>query len=250
MAAMGPVLRPNVATVLGMADARSSNPARPAAVLEAIQRINVSPTQATDGFGAPADPLYGLLGVHFVFGAPHQRLPAPLRLILKRDSVWVYERPGALPRLFLPAGSRGCESALWSACTAGVGDFGDLAVVRGEVSPWRAGVPAASSLRLIEVEPARVRAELQGGERRLLASSIFQDGGWRVVFAGGVLRTTVANGPFVAAWMPPGNGEVDVVYRPPGFFFGMGLAALALAGSFAVFVVPPARRRAASRSQT
>ena len=87
------------------------------------------------------------------------------------------------------------------------------------------------------------------GSTCVLASSVYQDGGWRLLLGGSLLPTTVANGPFVAAWLPPGHGPLDLLYRPPGFLAGMLAAALALAAGAALWVPPPAARTR-SRSQT
>jgi hypothetical protein len=242
LAGLDSALRPNFATVYGLADARSSNPARPAAVVDALRRINSAGTQATDVLDNPGDPLYGLLGVRFVIAPPRRREGPPLQRVLKRGAAWVYERPGALPRLFLPAAAAGCTLPSWSGCTAGVTDFGALAMVRELPAPWATAAPAAGRLTVEAVEPALVRAAGSWPERRLLASSVYQDGGWSLLVGGRRLPTTLANGPFVAAWLPAVEKtaeRVELVYRPPGFFTGLLLAALALAGGLAWWVRPP-----------
>jgi Bacterial membrane protein YfhO len=263
IAGLGPALRPNFATMHGLADARSSNPARPAAVLEAISRVNGRANQATDVFTAPDDPLYDLLGVRYLITAPRQRLPAPLRPVLKRKAAWIWERPRPLPRLFLPAAAGSCLAPTWAVCNAGIGDFAAQAVLRPTrqmdlPAAWAAADPAAASLVLNALEPARIRATARLAERRLLASSVYQDGGWALL-AGGAdghgfrkIPTTLANGPFVAAWLPapsasvPSSGggslrpiELELIYRPPGFLAGLLLAALALAAGFAAWTPPP-----------
>ena len=76
------------------------------------------------------------------------------------------------------------------------------------------------------VEPARVTAKVHGAG--LLRSSIYQDGGWRVLADGRSVPTVRTDEPFVAAQIPRGVRSVELVYRPPGFIMGMTLAALAL----------------------
>lgn len=261
IAGLGPALRPNFATMYGLADARSSNPARPAAVLDAISRVNRKANQATDVFTAPDDPLYDLLGVRYLMTAPRQRLLPPLRPVLKRKAAWIWERPRPLPRLFLPAAASSCLDPTWAVCNAGIGDFAAQAVLRQTdlPAPWVAADPAASSLVLSALEPARIRATAQLAEGRLLASSVYQDGGWALLAGspGGrglqKLPTTLANGPFVAAWLPAasavpeGNSlqpvELELIYRPPGFLAGLLLAALALAAGIVAWTPPPSASR-------
>lgn len=248
VAGLGPALRPNFASVYGLADPRSSNPIKPAPYVESIRRINRFPGRPTDGFTSPGDPLYGLLGVRFVMTAPRVRLPRPLRLVDRRPGAWIYRRPGALPRLFLPASAVPCRGD-WARCTEKIGSFGEAAVVRPPEAAWSAADPRGSSLSLGELRPAWMRARAFLAEPRLLAGSVYQDGGWKLLVNGRPQPTILANGPFVAAWLPAGEAAVDLLYRPPAFFWGTLLAALGLAAG-AAFWVPPPGRQTASRSQT
>jgi hypothetical protein len=248
MAGLGPALRPNFPSVYGLADPRSSNPIKPAPYAEAMARINRFPGRPTDGFIHPTDPLYGLLGVRFVMTAPRVRLPRPLRLADRRKEAWIYRRPGALPRLFLPASAVPCGTG-WASCTEKIGDFAEIAAVRPPESPWSASDPQSSSLIPGELWPAWIRARAVLAEPRLLAGSVYQEGGWRLLVDGTRRPTILANGPFVAAWLPAGEVSVDLLYRPPGFLAGMALAALGLAAG-AVAWMPPPGRQTAARSQT
>lgn len=242
MAGLGPALRANIPSVYGLADPRSSNPAKPAAYIEATSRINLTPGRATDGFGEPHDPLYQLLGVRYLMTPPDSPLPAPWKLVLRDMSGWVWERPRSLPRLFLPHEALSCPEPIpWSDCTKPIRNFRRETAVRSE--RWVAAAPRASEMILGEFAPAWLRARVQLAETRLLASSIYQDGGWLVLKDGEPQATTLANGPFVAAWLPEGEGRVDVLYRPKGFLTGMILAALALVTGAALWVSAPTSGR-------
>jgi len=50
--------------------------------------------------------------------------------------------------------------------------------------------------------------------------------------------TLVANGPFLAAWLPAGKHRLEAIYRAPGLVPGLMLAALALAGMAAWLLRP------------
>jgi hypothetical protein len=218
-AGMGPVMRPNIASVYGFADARSSNPAKPAAYVEATRRINLFPRRATDGFVSPEDPLYGRLAVRFLMTTPEARLPKPYRAIFQGRQVRIYLNRAARPILFLPGAS----------------------------GSWTAAEPRGSTLRRGAVRPAWMRAQVSLAERRLLASSVYQDGNWKLLLDGKPHPTFVIDGAFVAAWLPPGEASLDLLYRPGSFAIGLALAALALAAAAALWVPPP---QTAGRSQT
>ncbi|HYN23228.1 MAG TPA: hypothetical protein VE078_19875 [Thermoanaerobaculia bacterium] len=240
VAGLGPALRANFASAYGLADPRSSNPAKPAAYVEAVSRINLTPGRATDGFGEPRDPLYQFLGVRYLMTSPDSPLPGPWKLALRHPSAWVWERPRALPRIFLPHSILPCaQNASWSDCTRSIRNFRREAVIR-EGQAWSAASPRASELDLGSLHPAWLSAQARLVERRLLASSVYQDGGWIVLKNGNRQPATLANGPFVAAWLPEGDARIDLVYRPRGFFGGMLLAALALTAAAVLWM--PMRR--------
>ena len=99
-----------------------------------------------------------------------------------------------------------------------------------------------SKLELLSVEPAHLRARVHLGERRLLASSIFQDGNWHVLDGGERRESILSNGPFLAAWLSPGEREVDLVYRPRSFVLGCLLSAVAFAVAAMWWVPKPLQK--------
>jgi hypothetical protein len=210
VAGLGPMLRPNLASVYGLADPRSSNASKPLAVQEAIRRINRFPQRATEGLFAPEDPLYARLGVRFLMTPPRTFLGKPYRLTLRRESVWIYQNREALPLLYLSPDSQ----------------------------------PSALELGTLEPEWLRARARLPEG--RLLASSVYQDGNWKLLIGGARRPTGVSGGPFVAARLPAGEADLDLLYRPGSFLAGLAAAALALAAGATLWVPPP---QTAARSQ-
>jgi hypothetical protein len=255
MSGLGPALRPNFASVYGVADPRTSNPAKPAGFVAAIRRIDAFPGRATDGFVAPEDPLYQLLGVRFLITVPRTFLPKPYRLVSRGGGAWVYQNRLALPLFFLPAAVQPCPAVTsWSDCTAGIPDFASLAAVHASPLPiagWAAVHPEASALDLGAVRPDHLHARARLAEPRLLASSIYQDGNWKLLVGGIPHRTTLANGPFVAAWLPAGKPEdldLDLLYRPGSVVAGLAVAALALAVGAGLWGAPQTARRSQARS--
>jgi len=87
-------------------------------------------------------------------------------------------------------------------------------------------VPLAQREADIPDEPQwlRVASETPGEQR--LVTSVFQDGHWTVLADGRRLPPEPGAGPFVAARLPAGTRNVDLVYRPGSFVLGCLLAAL------------------------
>lgn len=240
MVGIGPALRANIPSVYGLADPRTSNPAKPAAVVQAIRRIHGFPYRATDGFIRPQDALYQLLGVRYFMTTPRTRLSRPMRPVLRSRDAWVWEDPRALPRLFLPRSASPCRPGLsWNECTRPIGNFRRRSALPAGTEPWEAADPRASALDLQELHPAWIRARARLAEPRLLASSVYQDGGWRLLVDGESQPTLPVNGPFVAARLPAGEHAVELVYRPGGFLAGALGAALALTAALVLWAPPP-----------
>jgi hypothetical protein len=157
----------------------------------------------------------------------------------------VYARPAPLPLLFLPRQAVVFPERYQAKWPARDRDFGRLALVTrtpGRAVRWGALRPDRSALELDRIEPARISARARLAEPRLLASSVYQDGNWRVVAGGRRLEALQANGPFVAAWLSAGDQPVELLYRPAAFLAGCAAAALALALA-AAWLLPPARPR-------
>lgn len=198
--ALGKDLPANVASLYQMSDVRVYNPMAPAEYLRYLEPVISGWWGEKPLLGAPRHPIYRRLGVRTVLTAPGKRLP--LRPLLQDESAWIYRAPAARPRLY-PAGEK----------------------ARGRV-------------RIKKLEDQRIAARYrlpQGGQ---IGSSVYQDGGWRLVVD--AASRTGKDGPFFMAELPAGEGDLDLVYRPRGFLAGCLLAALGIAAGVAWWGRPPA----------
>ena len=245
---IGNRLRPNASVLYGFGDVRISNPLKPYLYTRMLAPVSNSVRDINDLLMRPEHPLYQLLGARYVVTPPKTRPRRGerqfLRPVLRDRSTWIFERTRVLPPLFLPATAETPGGRDWIAWVGENPDFAARALVQpgpGWPDRWAAADPEGSGLDLLSLRPAHLSAQAHLLEDRLLATSVYQDGGWRLLVDGRPAGSTLANGPFVAAWLPAGVHRVDFLYRPPGFFLGIGLAALALAGAVAGLVTPSPR---------
>lgn len=239
---------PNFSQLYGLTDTRIDDPSRPSSYMVLVAPLRPSPlTLDNNNFlEQPGARLYDLLGVRYVIAAPRERLPLP---IARRDkTAWIYEHPRPLPRLFLPAAASVYQGESWMEWIARPRDFAARALVSkgppGSHTPrWRARRGRAVSLHWVHPEPTRWSARFAAPERRLLATSIYQDGGWRLLVRGRPYPTLLANGPLLGAWVPRGVHPLELLYRPPRFTAGALLAALALLAGIVWLLPPPGGRR-------
>lgn len=255
---MADALRPNVPSVHRLADPRFSNPAKPWRYAWLTSALSRSPREITDVFGEPEHPLYRLLGVRYLVVRDRFRLD-PLRRVFEGEGLSIYEPPAPpLPRLFLPERARllapveGSPGPRWLHRITSIEDHGATSLAEtlpAGASSWRSRRPEASILTLerprvrSSAAPEHVRARVRLEEPRLLASSIHQDGGWRLLVDGRRVDTVRTNGVFVGGWLRPGpdggDRRLDLLYRPRGFVAGMLAAALGLTAGLAWWLPLP-----------
>jgi hypothetical protein len=227
---LGDRLLPNAASVYGLADARISNPVKPFAYVQVVAPVAASTRRVEDIFVRPNHPVYQLLGVRYLIAPRKLQRVRPLRVVYQDQTTRIFERPAPLPRLFLPAAAEVPSAVPWPEWVAGNPDFAARSLVQpsaGRAVAWSAARPGGSEVRVLSLGAARLTATARLAEDRLLASSVYQDGGWRLLLDGRPRETVIANGPFAAAWLPPGEHRLELLYRPPGFVPGLLLAALA-----------------------
>jgi hypothetical protein len=202
IAGLGGALPPNLGGLLGLADARVYNPVAPAAYIALTAPLREPGGAEAERFVAPGHPLYARLGVRFLLAAPGTLAPPPLELVLRDEAGWVFEEPRALPLLHLA----------------------------------RAG-----GLETVRREPARLSAGLELAEPGLLATGVYQDGGWRVLVDRAPVETRTVEGPLLGAPLPAAGRLLELLYRPAGFLVGILLAALGGAGALASWTPLPRR---------
>jgi hypothetical protein len=234
------VLPANFELMYGLADVRIDNPSVPF-----IYSQMTWPLRREDPahrLARPRHALYDLLGVRYVMTEPNVALPWPLKRVFEDPSGWIYERPRPLPRLFLPERTVAYQGDVWWDWLEANRDFARRSLVQsipGGAEDWQASQPDASSLDLFLPEPEHLQARVHLAEPRLLASSVLQDGRWKVLVAGKLRPSVLVDGPLVGVWLPAGERQVDLLYRPGSFVAGLVLAALALAVAAAWWVPRP-----------
>ncbi len=204
MAALGDVLPANFASLYDVADARVYSPMAPKAYVDFLKPLS---SGQKGEVGAPGDPLYQRLAVRYLVTRPDARLDPPWGRIFADRTAALWEKIETLPLVFLAA-----PHPAGGVLTDSIEDT------------WISGV---SELR----------------RRQWLGTSLYQDGGWRLLIEGEPHATVLDEETFVAARLPRGTNRLDLLYRPAGFVWGCALAALGLVAGMAAFAPRPVRRR-------
>ena len=200
MAALGRDFPPNIPSLYGLSDIRIFNPMAPRAYVEHISPVIAAWWSEIPELGTPTHPLYPRLGVRYLLTAPGQELPPPLQRVFADEDAWIWQVPGPFPRVYLYPQGR---------------------------------------VRIQRLEAQWVQAVSPPGGETMLASSLFQDGGWRALVDGRSVPAGLLDGPFVAVPLPAGEHRIDLLYRPRPFLWGCLLAALGLVAGAVLWVPRP-----------
>lgn len=209
--AAGRALTPNLASLYELSDLRIYNPMAPQAYFDLLAPVTLDWWGELPQLGAFGHPLYRRLGVRYVLTRPGRRVPPGLVPVVQEEDAWVWEIPGARPFLSLAKGGE-------------------------ETGRGNALVPTR-----LEAQRAGARMRLAAPDR--LFTTLYQDGGWRLLAAGKPIPTERRRGVLLEASLPSGRYRLDLLYRPASFLAGCLVAALALAGALAASLPPPGRKR-------
>ncbi|MEM6456599.1 MAG: hypothetical protein AAF772_16025 [Acidobacteriota bacterium] len=276
IAGFGDTFYPNLAALYGLEDARSFHPARPVATNLLLDSLKDRPGATADLLDIVDHPILDLLGVRYILTRRGADFPPPLERVFRHPSGFLFARPRALPRIWMPFAVEGyADRAAWRARITEIAyprrralvrmpdadadvdedDPASATQARGPV-PWTLEGPRGrrdpDAVRLLQLRAAHVVADATLTRDRWVAASIHQDGGWRLLRepigddAGRPrqrLTVVEAYGALQAAWVPAGRYRLHWLYRPPGLLAGTTLAALAAALLLGVALPrPPARR--------
>ncbi|MEP7011475.1 MAG: YfhO family protein [Acidobacteriota bacterium] len=238
VAGLGSALLPQSAAFFGLEEVRGYDPMTFAPYAEFIGHAGTPTYPGWTRLSEPAQPILSFLGVRFIFGPPRMRVPAGLFRIYGGREGTVFENPGALPRLFIPASvalEQVREKAIERA--AKIGDFRRLAIV-GEASDPTFAVRTNGDARVMHlaVSTGRIKAAVASRTRSFVATSQPAIPGWFLKIDGVEATPARANGAFLGAWVEPGNHLLAFRYTPASWTLGKGLfgIGLLLAGLLAV----------------
>ncbi len=238
-------LLPNASAIYGLGDIRISNPFKPDMYAAALGPVSASADSTEHILAEQEHPIYQLLGARYLIGRVRYKAAEGQTSVFKEPGSRIFEREKVLDRLFLPASTEGPGKKEWVDWLAANPDFAARALVLpspARPAPWRAARPRESFVEILTLQPSRISARTFLVEERLLASSVYKDSdGWRLLLDGKPWPVTVANGPFLAAWLPGGEHRVEMLYRAPGLLTGLVLAALAVAMGVVWLVPRPTR---------
>ena len=235
MVGTGNLLLPNLATVYGIPDARSSNPLRS----DLMARLD-APLRDGEFLYVLADhPLYDLFGIRYILRrrwASKPELPVALR-----ERVAVFERPGTMPVAWLP------ETLVPSAGdpvgrTQRVEDFGHSAVVGDDL-----GLPARNRrpgdrVTVIAEDRDGVVLHANVAEPALIATRIsYERGSWRALIDDHAAPVVQTNAAMVGVVVPEGSSKIELIYRPRGLLFGSLLAGIGLTLVIGRLILPADR---------
>jgi hypothetical protein len=153
----------------------------------------------------------------------------PYRLIFSGD-VKIYENLEVLPRAFVVYDWQGAADAAAAveAMRAGEFDPARSAVVIGDSFPAPPTSTAAGSAEIIDYHPEAIslRVSTEGGGLLVLTDAFYP--GWEATLNGAPATVEQVNILFRGIFLPPGDHEVEMVFRPASYRNGRWVSAVGL----------------------
>ena len=236
MAALGwKTFFPNVGTVVDLYDARLRDPLTPRGYRELSRPLGPG------GLIPRRRVFYHLFSVRWLLVSPGTKAGPGYELALEDPNGWVFERAGSLPIVYLPQtveplrGEPPVRNQVLRSLRRGAPP--EMGVAR-----WAARPDDPSRIEHFELQRSRVTVSLVSSTDRPLATTVYQDGGWRVLADRRPAREQPVYDFFVGGWIPAGTERVDLLYRPTRFLIGSALAALGWCGLGLLAIGPPGTR--------
>jgi len=262
VAGRGPVLFPNTNVFALLEDVRTHDAVERRDYIRFLQRTCGYPSdEYFKKLGNLDAPVLDFLNVRYVLDLPRAAPPGTRwREVYSGADGTVFENSRVLPRAFAPGRVRAVappQARPWPVldATAAFGaafseiatleDWGSTAYVLAAGIGDQENPAVAISGYTESTNAASFDARVGGGREAFVVLSLAQDGGWSARDASGrPLQTFLANGPFLAVRLPPGDRRVALTYTPPGLLVGLVIS-IATLGALAAAGALRARRRRA-----
>lgn len=227
-------LRPNLASLHGLWDARVYDPMHPARAITFVGSRLLPRYRTGRPFQLREDrldqPLMDFLAVGHVLGKPQGRMPPPWQSVAVEPGGRLWHNPEALDLFHFAARvERAADAAAARAAVLRSRDFRALATVVDPAGALPEG-PQSGAVRAIRSRSNGFDLELDAPAGGVLTSSVSWAPGWRATTGDRRLPVVLANGAFLGVGVPPGTTTLALDYRPAGWRWGLALAAAALLG--------------------
>lgn len=237
----GAVLFPNSNVFAGLEDIRTHDPVERRDYVEFLNATaGYNPSEYFKNIQNINAPAFDFLNVKYLVSLPGRTSPGEKwKLVYAGHDGTVFENRAVLPRVFAPPTLRTLTTNQWA--TKGLDALQEHYAHqdwRKEALLLRIGLKDFSFSSLSPNGQAQIsgykestnsvsfRVNISTKDRgAILVASLVQDQGWSANDEkGNSVNTGVANGPFLALQLPPGEHLVRLSYSPPGFLVGAGIS--------------------------
>jgi len=231
--AQGLMLTPNIATQYGLEDARGYQAITLARYHDTFPLWSVAQPVWSNRVDDLSAPMLSLMNVRFALAPPHAKLPASWISRASFSAYQVAENRNVLPRAFVPRRVHvGVTSDESLKAMANARDFADEAWIE---SGERATIDNGPGEIDVQERGSNLamHATMAGGGWVIVSEPAWR--GWHALEGRRELRVHHANEAFIAFYLPQGEHQIELVYRPLSFLAGAWITASTLALFFCAF---------------
>jgi hypothetical protein len=233
----GPLFAPDVAAMYGLEDVRGYQAMTFARLAETFPLWSIPQPVWSNRVDDLTAPMLSLMNVRYALALPDSMVPPAWKLIGRYPGYQLLENSRALPRAFVPrVVHTGLNNVIrdMRACS----DFGAEAWIELP-GPTMEVANGAGSVRM-RSDGSRLflHASMQSPGWIVVSETAWK--GWRASMDGTPLKLHFADRAFLGMYVPAGEHDVALSYRPKGVTTG---AVVSLAGVIVLAIVAFARRR-------
>lgn len=224
--AVGTMLPPELSTHYGLEDVRGFSATTFFRLQQTYRLWSVIQPVWSNRVDRLDSPMLSLMNVRFALAPPSLPLPEWWKARAAFPAYVVAENSRVLPRAFVPRTVRvdidGTDS-LRSIAT--INDFGEQSVIEDVMArDYTPNGPGTVTVRRDRGGHLELSAHMAGPGWVIVSNAFWR--GWRARSEGKRLRLRFGNHAFIAFYLPAGDHDVRLVYRPRRFVLGAWISAL------------------------
>jgi Predicted membrane protein len=239
--AQGPLFAPNISAHYGLEDVRGYQAITFARLAETFSLWSIPQPVWSNRVDDLTAPMLSMMNVRYALALPETAVPPMWRLVGRYPGYQLLENMSALPRAFIPrvvhAGAIDVMSGM-RACR----DFGSEAWIETDDPPMSRANGEGSLTVRERGSRLTIHASMRSPGWIVVSETAWK--GWRATMGGQALKVHFADRAFLGVYVPAGEHDIDLAFRPKAATTGaiVSIASLALLGSLAI-----ARKRRNSR---
>jgi hypothetical protein len=229
----GPLFAPNIGVLYGLEDVRGYQAMTFARLAETFPLWSIPQPVWSNRVDNLTAPMLSLMNVRYALAMPEAKTPPMWRLIGQYPSYQLLENRAVLPRAFVPRVIHAGKSDVMNGMRACRDFANDAWIETGDAATSVANGSGSVSVRA-SGSRLMLHASMQSPGWIVVSETAWK--GWRATMNGQRLKIHFADRAFVGLYVPAGEHDIELAYRPKSVVTGaiVSIASAMMLGGVAV----------------